>query len=160
MKQTPIAVVMAACACVAASASAEEAPAAPVAPAADKKSLQQAFDGAMTCSALAAIQAETLPLDERWVWDNRSFAFGMLAVRFWNDASDEKMTGKKLDEALNFYAGRLSEMPQELKTGFTESCQQKHADIDKLCEINKCIHDGPPGTAPAAPPPAPAAETP
>lgn len=118
--------------------------------AADPDALKRAFDGAMTCSAVAAVGADTVPQAERWRWDNRSFAFGMLAARFWNDATGEPMTGEQLNDALNRYAEALLEMPADQRAGFEIGCEAKYPDVDKLCESNPCIHAGPP---PPPPPP-------
>lgn len=106
--------------------------------------LKQAFDGAMTCAAVTAIIATETPNGERWRWDNRSFAFGMLAARFWQNATQEQMTMKLLDQALNQYAGRIADMEAPQREGYETSCSAKYADVDKLCEINECLHKGPP----------------
>ncbi len=111
--------------------------------------LQQAFDGAMTCSAVAALGAEEVADAERWRWDNRSFAFGMLAARFWNDATGEPMSAEQLDQTLNRYAQALIGMEPDQRAMFENGCAGKYADVDKLCEENPCLHSGPP--APAAP---------
>lgn len=118
----------------------------------DKDTLRQAFDGAMTCSALAAITADKVAANERWLWENRSFAFGKLAAQFWQQATDEPPTGEKMNEALNRYAGTLIELPPEKVEPYETSCNGKHADIDKLCEVNSCVHDGPPAVEPVAQP--------
>jgi len=98
-------------------------------PPADKDTLRQAFDGAMT-------------------WENRSYAFGKLAAQFWQQATDTPPTGEKMNEALNRYAGSLLGMEAEKVAEYDTACRERHADIDKLCEANTCIHAGPPATAP------------
>lgn len=128
---------------------AAEAPA-PVAPESaadgpDKAMLEKAFDGAMTCSALAAMRAHEVDEGERWRWENRSFAFGMLAARFWGTATDQAMSMESLDKALNKYAGQLTDMNPEEVEPFRTSCAGKFADIDELCNANPCPHNGPPG---------------
>ena len=121
----------------------------------DKDTLRQAFDGAMTCSALAAITADKVAANERWLWENRSFAFGKLAAQIWQQATDEPPTGEKMNEALNRYASTLIELPPEKVGAYETSCKGKHPNMDKLCEVHSCIHDGPPAVespAPAAQP--------
>ena len=117
-------------------------------PPADKDTLRQAFDGAMTCSALAAIEADKAAADSRWQWENGSYAFGKLAAQFWQQATDTPPTGEKMNEALNRYAGSLLGMEAEKVAEYDTACRERHADIDKLCEANTCIHAGPPATAP------------
>ncbi|MGR8920846.1 MAG: hypothetical protein ACU85V_14620 [Gammaproteobacteria bacterium] len=116
-----------------------------------RQQLRQAFDGAMTCAAITAIEAEKLPPETRWEWDNRSFAFGMLAARFWNDATDNPMSAQDLDNALNKYAGHIVTMTEADLLPFRDSCAQKYADMDKLCKENGCLHAGPPAAPAAAP---------
>ena len=113
--------------------------------------LEQAFDGAMTCAAITAIQAEAEPPETRWQWDNRSFAFGKLAARFWNDATENPMSAKDLDNALNKYAGHIVTMAEADLLPFRDACASKYEDMDKLCQANGCLHAGPPEDAGAAP---------
>lgn len=128
-------------------ADAENANAAEASPSAEM--LRQAFDGAMTCSAVAAITADKAGPDVRWKWENRSFAFGMLAARFWHEASGEPITAEAMDKVLNQYAGTMLEMVPHAYIEFETSCAGKLADIDQLCEVNTCVHDGPPDAAQA-----------
>ncbi len=115
---------------------------------ANKALLQQAFDGAMTCSAITAINADNAGPEQRWRWENRSFAFGMLAARFWNDATGQPMTAEVLDAALNDYAGKIVAMTPDALAPYDTSCAGKYADMDKLCESNPCLHSGPPPADP------------
>ena len=72
--------------------------------------LKQAFDGAMTCSALTAIKGEQVMGEAQQQWVNRSFAFGMLAVRFYTDLKSEPLSNDELNTALNQYADALTAM--------------------------------------------------
>ena len=124
-----------------------------------KEALQQAFDGAMTCSALAAIISKTTKADEVWRWKNRSFAFGMLAKNFYHSATQNDLSGEDMDNALTSYANSLQSMAAKDREPFDTGCARKYAQIDKLCEVNHCPNSAP-GTpeyqAPAGAPPAPA----
>ena len=111
---------------------------------ADRATLEQAFDGAMTCSALTAIRASRSPASEAWLWENRSFAFGMLGARFWYSATENALPAAELDKMLNKYADRIDQMPPEQIEPFELGCEAKYADIDKLCEENSCPNTGPP----------------
>ena len=111
---------------------------------ADPNMLKQALDGAMTCSALTAIKASQLPVSEAWQWENRSFAFGMLAARFWYSLFDNPMTSEQLDEMLNKYADRIDELSPDTIAPFEIGCRAKYEDIDALCEQNTCPNAGPP----------------
>lgn len=112
----------------------------------DKAQYEQAFDGAMTCSALTAVVAQKAPPAEAWRWGNRSFAFGMLAVRFYTEANKEPLKNEELDGILTQYANALNSMPDAERKQFDEGCARKYADIDKLCEMNDCPRK-PPGAA-------------
>jgi hypothetical protein len=117
-----------------------------------KEALQQAFDGAMTCSALSALLAKTAKPDEAWRWKNRSFAFGMLAANFYVNATQKKLSNEDMDNALTSYANSLQGMSPAEREPFDTGCARKYAQMDKLCEVNECPH-----SAPAAPDfPAPA----
>lgn len=123
-----------------------------------KEALQQAFDGAMTCSALSALIAKTAKPDEAWRWKNRSFAFGMLAANFYVNATQNKLSNEDMDNALTSYANSLQGMAPAEREPFDTGCARKYAQIDKLCEVNEC-----PNAAPGAPEfkaPAGARETP
>ncbi len=132
------------------------APAASPAPAADaangqsvppsKEALQQAFDGAMTCSALSALISKTAKADEAWRWKNRSFAFGMLAANFYVNATQKKLSNTDMDNMLTQYANSLQSMAPKDREPFDTGCARKYAQIDKLCEVNHC-----PNGAPGAP---------
>lgn len=113
----------------------------------DPAVLQQAFDGAMTCAAVTAVKADEVAQAERWLWENRSFAFGMLAAQFFSQARSEAMTGEQLDDALNKYANALLEMAPADRAGFETSCGSKYPGMDDLCKQNRCIHEGPPADA-------------
>ncbi len=115
-------------------------------PEVDKAQYEQAFDGAMTCSALTAIAAQKAPPAEAWRWGNRSFAFGMLAVRFYTESHKEPLKNEDLDGILTQYANALNAMPEAERKQFDEGCGRKYADIDKLCEVNDCPRK-PPGAA-------------
>lgn len=106
--------------------------------------LRQAFDGAMTCSAVAAIKADEVAPDERWRWENRSFAFGMLATQFWTEARGQAMPAEELTKALNTYASALLEMVPLSRAGFEANCESRYADMDTVCESNPCPHKPPP----------------
>jgi len=114
---------------------------APPASAPDKAVLAQAYDGAMTCSALAALETDSVPADERWLWENRTLAFGILAAHFWNDAHPEPITDKAMDESLNQYTGGLSGMPPDQVAPFMTACAGKFDYVDKFCEANRCVHE-------------------
>lgn len=105
--------------------------------------LKQAFDGAMTCSALSAVNSQRVADAEEWKWRNRSFAFGMLAARFLGDATNKPVTAESLDEALNQYIQALEEMKPDQVAHFETICQAKYAEVDKLCEENGCPNADP-----------------
>lgn len=132
---------------------AEGAPATAAPPGFDRKALEEAFDGAMTCSALTAIKAHEAKEDEAWRWGNRSFAFGMLAVRFYTEATQQPLPREEIDKILTEYANALMAMKAEQRQPFEEGCGRKYADMDRLCEANKCPLAAPGSTAeaPAAP---------
>ena len=109
----------------------------------EREAFEQAFDGAMTCSALTAVkahQATEAKEAEAWRWGYRSFAFGMLAVRFYTDATKQQLTNEDADNMLTEYANSLVSMTPEQREPFEVGCARKYAEIDKLCEINKCPH--------------------
>ncbi len=122
-----------------------------------KEALQQAFDGAMTCSALSALISQTAKADEVWRWKNRSFAFGMLAANFYVNATQDKLSNEDMDNMLTQYANSLQGMKPTDREPFDTGCARKYAQIDKLCEVNQCPNSAP-GTpayqAPAGAPPA------
>ena len=122
-----------------------------------KEALQQAFDGAMTCSALSALISQTAKADEVWRWKNRSFAFGMLAANFYVNATQDKLSNEDMDNMLTQYANSLQGMASKDREPFDIGCAKKYAQIDKLCEVNQCPNSAP-GTpayqAPAGAPPA------
>lgn len=101
--------------------------------------LKRAFDGAMTCSALTAMEADRALGDMQQTWANRSFAFGMLAVRFYTDLSGGGMSNDEMNEALNQYADALTAMSEEQIAPFREGCEAKYANVDELCEQNDCV---------------------
>ena len=101
--------------------------------------LKRAFDGAMTCSALTAMEADQALGDMQQTWANRSFAFGMLAVRFYTDLSGGAMSNDEMNEALNQYADALTSMSAEQIAPFREGCEAKYANVDELCEQNDCV---------------------
>jgi hypothetical protein len=124
-----------------------------------KEALQQAFDGAMTCSALSAIISQSAKPDDAWRWKNRSFAFGMLAANFYVNATQVKLSNEELDNALTSYANSLQAMSPKDREPFDTGCARKYAQIDKLCEVNHCPNAAPgspefvpPAGAPAATP--------
>lgn len=130
-----------------------------------KEALQQAFDGAMTCSALTAMIAQSAKPDEAWRWKNRSFAFGAVAANFYVNFTQAKLSPEDMDNALTSYANALQGMPAAEREPFDTGCARKYAQIDKLCEVNECPHAAPgtaeftpPAGAPAAAPAAPAAK--
>jgi len=120
-------------------------PAAPDAPIADapalesnRAALEEAFDGAMTCSALTALRAQSAPAGEAAQWNNRSFAFGMLAARFYTEARQQPITHEEMNNILTEYANTLATMPVAQREPFELGCARKFADADKLCELNQC----------------------
>jgi len=115
--------------------------------------LKRAFDGAMTCSALTAMEADRALGDMQQTWANRSFAFGMLAVRFYTDLSGGGMSNEEMNEALNQYADALMSMNEEQVAPFRQGCEAKYANVDELCEQNDCVF---PRAAAPLPAPAPA----
>ena len=138
---------------------AEGAPAVPAqAPAAGEESVQsgqrnllkQAFDGAMTCSALTALKADAAAGEAQQLWANRSFAFGMLAVRFYTDLTHEPLSNDELNDALNQYADAMTLMVEEELAPFEAGCGAKYADMDRLCAENGCVYPGA-GETPAQP---------
>lgn len=138
---------------------AEDDAAAPAAPANEQRELlKQAFDGAMTCSALTAIKADQATGTDQQSWANRSFAFGMLAVRFYTDITAAPLSNDELNEALNQYADALLAMSPEQTAPFETGCANKYADMDRLCAENECVFPAVP--APESPPvrPEPGAE--
>ncbi|MEX2480005.1 MAG: hypothetical protein WD928_03990 [Gammaproteobacteria bacterium] len=118
-------------------AAAEEAPS----PAGNERQaqLKQAFDGAMTCSALTAIKADKHEGNEHELWANRSFAFGMLAVRFYTDLTERGLSNDELNNALNQYADALITMTDEEIAPFETGCGNKYPDMDQLCVDNDCV---------------------
>lgn len=116
-----------------------------------KASLEQAFDGAMTCSALAAVKALQAGKDEAWRWQNRAFVFGMLAARFYGNATKDPISNEDMDNMLTEYANSLSTMPAAQREPFETGCARKYPQMDQLCEINKCPHAAP-GTRSPTPP--------
>ena len=157
--------------CVTVARAAEPAPAAPAAPAASatqgpdvaptKQALQQAFDGAMTCSALAALNGRAAGKDQAWLWQNRSFAFGILAMQFYMQATGDKVKKSDMDDALTSYANTLQSMSPKERQPFDEGCARKYAQIDQLCKDNGCPSAppagpefAPPGSAPPVAAPA------
>jgi hypothetical protein len=109
--------------------------------------LKQAFDGAMTCSALTAMEADQALGDMQQTWANRSFAFGMLAVRFYTDLTGEPLRNEDMNDALNQYADALLAMSEAQITPFREGCAAKYASVDRLCEENDCVFPRQPGDA-------------
>lgn len=116
-----------------------------------KEALQQAFDGAMTCSALSALNGQQAGKDEVWRWKNRSFAFGMLAAHFYVDATKDKLSNEDMDNMLTEYANSLSAMKPKDREPFDTGCARKYAQVDKLCEVNSCPNAAP-GTPEFKPP--------
>lgn len=123
-----------------------------------KEALQQAFDGAMTCSALSALISQTTKADEVWRWKNRSFAFGMLAANFYVNATEDKLSNEDMDNMLTQYANSLQGMTLEDREPFDTGCARKYAQIDKLCDVNDCPNSAPSTPAYAAPAGAPPAK--
>lgn len=123
------------------------------APPHNQKALEQAFDGAMTCAALTAIKANDEPPATAWEWGNRSFAFAMLAVRFYTDATQKPLPHEEINNMLTEYANALIAMPEPERQPFEEGCGRKYADMDRLCAANACPHQAP-GTEGDAPTPA------
>jgi hypothetical protein len=120
-------------------------PAVPGAPIADapavepnRAAFEEAFDGAMTCSALTALRAQSAPAGEAAQWNNRSFAFGMLAARFYTEARQQPITHEQMNNILTEYANTLASMPVDQREPFELGCARKYADADKLCELNQC----------------------
>ncbi|MEQ8660305.1 MAG: hypothetical protein RLW62_05775 [Gammaproteobacteria bacterium] len=112
--------------------------------------LKQAFDGAMTCSALTAMEADKALGDMQQTWANRSFAFGMLAVRFYTDLSGEPLRNEDMNTALNEYADALLAMSEEQLAPFRSGCAEKYPRVDALCEENDCVFPRKPAAAPEA----------
>lgn len=127
----------------------------PAAPPANREALEQAFDGAMTCAALTAIKANQAAPAEAWEWGNRSFAFAMLAVRFYTDATQKPLPHEEINNMLTEYANALIAMPEPKRQPFEEGCGRKYADMDRLCAANACPHKAPEAGAAS---PAPAAD--
>ncbi len=119
--------------------------------------LKRAFDGAMTCSALTAMEADRALGDMQQTWANRSFAFGMLAVRFYTDLSGGGMSNDEMNDALNQYADALTAMSEAQIAPFREGCEAKYANVDELCEQNDCVFPRA-GGARAEPPAPPGAD--
>lgn len=114
--------------------------------------LQQAFDGAMTCSALSAIKARDVGAEDHWRWGNRAFAFGMLAARFYTDQIKKPVTNEEMDNFLTTYANALGAMPPAQREPFETGCARKYTMTDRMCETNPCPHKAPaPAPAKAAP---------
>lgn len=133
------------------------APARQAAPAADatqavaptKAALEQAFDGAMTCSALTAIIAQSATPTDAWRWQNRSLAFGMLARNFYLNATTAELSAEDMDNKLTQYANSLQAMPPKEREPFDTGCARKFPQMDKFCEQLHCPHAAP--GAPAKP---------
>lgn len=114
-----------------------------------KEALEQAFDGAMTCSALTAIIAQSAIPSEAWRWRNRSLAFGLLARNFYSNANQEELTSEDMDNKLTSYANSLQTMPAKEREPFDIGCARKYTQMDKFCEELRCPHAAP--DAPAKP---------
>jgi len=106
----------------------------------DAQAFARAFDGAMTCAALTALHAEAATDDSAWRWVNRSFAFGMIAAKFYIDARREALPNEDLKAMREKYALALGELTPEQRVPFEENCAAKYADMDALCEQNGCVH--------------------
>ncbi len=111
-----------------------------------KEALEQAFDGAMTCSALTAIIAQTAAPAEAWRWQNRSLAFGVLARNFYANANHEELSSEDMDNKLTSYANSLQTMPPKERETFDTGCARKYTQMDKFCEQLRC-----PNVAPGTP---------
>lgn len=111
-----------------------------------REALQQAFDGAMTCSALTAIIAQSAGPDQTWRWHNRSFAFGLLAARYYGNATKQNLSPQDLDNKLTQYANSLQAMSPTERQPWDTGCPRRYAAMDKLCEAIHC-----PNAAPGAP---------
>lgn len=111
-----------------------------------KDALKQGFDGAMTCSAVCALAAQGASRDTAWLWQNRSFAFGMLAAQFYSQATNGEVSREDLDSMLTEYANALQSMSPQARKPFDDGCARKYGAVDQLCKENGC-----PNSAPAAP---------
>jgi hypothetical protein len=112
-----------------------------------KESLEQAFDGAMTCSALTAIIAQSAAPAEAWRWQNRSLAFGLLARNFYANANQAELSSEEMDNKLTSYANSLQTMPAKEREPFDTGCARKYTQMDKFCEQLRCPN-APPAAAP------------
>lgn len=108
-----------------------------------KEALEQAFDGAMTCSALTAVIAQSAAPAETWRWQNRSLAFGLLARNFYFNANKEQLTSEEMDNKLTFYANALQTMPAKERETFDLGCSRKYTQMDKFCEELHCPNKPP-----------------
>ncbi|MGE0484465.1 MAG: hypothetical protein AB7Q81_10025 [Gammaproteobacteria bacterium] len=122
-------------------------------PASEQQRLQlkQAFDGAMTCSALAAIKSEAALGDEQKTWGNRSFAFGMFAAQVYSNLTGKPLSGEELGQAVNQYADGLAVMVEEELEPFEKGCAAKYEFADELCRQNECPYSEVVEAAPAVP---------
>lgn len=109
----------------------------------DRDAYAQAFDGAMTCAALTARKAEAAADENAWRWVNRSFAFGMMAAKFYVDARQQALPNEELKAMREKYALALDELSEEQRRPFEQNCAGKYADMDALCEASGCVHDAP-----------------
>jgi hypothetical protein len=100
----------------------------------------EAFDGALTCSALSYLNTKGMSEDEAWMWANRSFAFGMLAVKFYIDATGDGIPAEKIREMRDQYVKVLEGLSTEKITPFVQVCAQKFAEVDALCREQACLH--------------------
>jgi hypothetical protein len=105
--------------------------------------LARAFDGAMTCAALTYIKADDINDENAWRWANRSFAFGMLAAKFFTDAQHGAVSADDLNGMRAEYTAAFTAMTPAERAPFEESCAGKYADMDRLCEENTCVHTPP-----------------
>ncbi len=107
---------------------------------ADPTAMAQAFDGALTCAALTANKTDDAADAQAWQWVDRSFAFGMLAAKFYVDARREALSNEDLKAMRAQYATALREMTPEQREPFEQGCAEKYADVDALCAHNGCVH--------------------
>lgn len=121
------------------------------APDAQRLPLKQAFDGAMTCAALAAIKSDAALGDEQKIWGNRSFAFGMFAAQVYYNLTQKPLSGEELGQAVNQYADGLAVMVEEELEPFEQGCSAKYEFADELCRQNACPYPEVVEAAPAAP---------
>jgi hypothetical protein len=112
----------------------------PVRAEADREQLKQAFDGAMTCAAIAQLWAEQKPRPEKQQWENRSYAFSMFALQYYTQATGKPVTMKELGGMLTEYFNAMLSWSMLDMEPYETGCREKYGLMDQMCAANGCLH--------------------